>query len=124
MDPALGDTVRRLREERGWSRGDLAKDAGISYWQVQKVEEHAGGPSWEVLEGLAKAFSVTISDLTAGVPRVPDEDPQVVQQVEGLVRAVEKGMLPAATALQIMRNLGFLERRPLVIRRAPLPKEE
>src|SRR5688572_11493728 len=123
LEPELGDTIRRLREERGWSRPDLAQEAGITPAVVKKLEDHEGGPSWHTLQGLAKAFSVTISDLTAGVPRVPDEDPKVAQQVSGIIRGVEKGMLSAETAIQILRNIGVLERRPLVIRKEALPKE-
>jgi transcriptional regulator with XRE-family HTH domain len=126
MDTALGDTIRRLREERGWSKTALARRAGISSGEISRLEKDPdAGPSWRTLTGLAKAFSITVSELTADVPREPDEDPKVAQQVKGLVHAVETGKMTTEQALQIMENLGIIERRPARTRREePVSKDE
>src|SRR5215212_5038188 len=112
----LADAVIRRREELGWSRSYLAERAGISPGAVKQLEE-GGAPTWNTLQGLSKALSLSISDLTAGVPRIPDEDPKIVQQVQGLVAAVERGTLSAETCIEILREIGYLERRPVIVRR-------
>ena len=112
----LADAVVKRREDLGWSRTYLAERAGISYAAVKKVEE-GGAPTWETLQGLSKAFSLSISALTAGVPRIPDEDPKIVQQVQGLIAAVERGTLSAEMCIEILRDIGYLERRPVIVRR-------
>ena len=111
MEERLGATVRELRESRGWTKHTLAREAGINSSEVARLEE-GKGPSWRVLEGVAKAFSLSVSDLTATVPRAPDQDPILAQQVEGIIRAVDEDQMGAQEAIRILERLGFLERRP------------
>jgi len=114
MTKRIGETIHALRKERGWSTTALGRRAGIPASEVSRLERNPGaGPSWRTLQGLAKAFAISVSDLTADVPRLPDEDPIVAQQVEGLVRAVHDGQMDAEMAIKILRNQGFLERRPV-----------
>src|SRR5215207_2029728 len=82
----LADAVVKRREDLGWSRTYLAERAGISYAAVKKVEE-GGAPTWETLQGLSKAFSLSISALTAEM------------------------------CIEILRDIGYLERRPVIVRR-------
>jgi len=111
VEERLGDHVRELREARGWTKHTLAREAGVNTSEIGRLEA-GGGPSWRVLEGVAKAFSLSVSDLTATVPRVPDQDPILTQQVEGIIRAVHEDQMSAQEAIRILERLGFLERRP------------
>jgi transcriptional regulator with XRE-family HTH domain len=113
MENPLGETIHRLRKERGWSTSALARRAGISTAEISRLEKGQGtGPSWRTLEGLAKAFSLSVSELTAGVPRAPEDNPIIMQQVEGLIRGVEENKISADMALTIMEQQGILKRRP------------
>ena len=111
MDTRIAESVRELREARGWSKHTLARRAGVNPSEITRLE-NGHGPSWRVLEGVANAFSITVSDLTADVPRIPDQDPVIAQQVEGIIRAVDEDQMSAQEAIRIMERLGFLERRP------------
>lgn len=71
----LGQTLRRLRSERGLSQETLAHRAGITKNQVQLLEAgRASGslakpgmsnPRMATLSGLADALGVTVADLLA-----------------------------------------------------------
>jgi len=111
----IGASIRRLREERGWSTVALERRSGVGHSEIARLErDPEAGVTLRTLQRLADAFAISVSELTADVAREPDEDPMVAQQVEALVRAVDSGMLNAEQALTILRNQGFLDRRPSV----------
>jgi len=56
--------LKKLRNKKGWTQERLAREAGISYNTLIKIER--GGirnPKLETLIKLAKALSVSIDDL-------------------------------------------------------------
>lgn len=59
----LGDNVRRLRSEKGWSQEDYADRAGIHRTYVSDIERGARNPTITVVEKLAKPFSVSPGSL-------------------------------------------------------------
>lgn len=60
----LGNTVRRWREERGWTQVDLAKRSGVSQNHVSAIETgKLANPRADTSEKLARAFGVTIDEL-------------------------------------------------------------
>ncbi len=70
----LGRTVRGMREGRGWSQNDLAREAGMTQSAVARLE--AGGtipsgtiPTLPVLERLARALDADVE--VRLTPRAP-----------------------------------------------------
>ncbi|MGV9678946.1 helix-turn-helix domain-containing protein [Nocardia sp. NPDC003482] len=64
----LGRTIRRMREDRGWSQSGLADRAGMTQSAVARFEAGGTVPSLPVLERLAHALD---ADLVVQVrPRV------------------------------------------------------
>lgn len=59
----LGQRVRRLREQRGYSLSELARRAGISRSYLYQIENDASSPTHEKLEELAQALEVGLQDL-------------------------------------------------------------
>lgn len=61
----IGETLRRLRDERGWTQYRLAKRAGLSPSYIHKLEagKHPR-PSSETVGKLARALGVPTSELT------------------------------------------------------------
>jgi XRE family transcriptional regulator, aerobic/anaerobic benzoate catabolism transcriptional regulator len=55
---SLGERVRRLRRERGWSRTDLAERSGLSVRFLARVEAGDGNISLRRLEDLARALEL------------------------------------------------------------------
>ncbi len=56
-------TLKRLRERRGLTQQQLADRVGAHRVTVAKLETGALRPGVDVLEGLAKALKVTVTDL-------------------------------------------------------------
>ena len=55
--------IRKLREERGWTKRDLAKAAKISYGYLWRLEAARQDPTLTVLEKIAKALKVKVAKL-------------------------------------------------------------
>jgi two-component system, OmpR family, response regulator len=60
---AVGDTVRRLRHERGLTLKQLAERAGLSISQISQVERAESSPSVSSLYRLAVALESRVQDL-------------------------------------------------------------
>ncbi|MGK8510745.1 helix-turn-helix domain-containing protein [Nocardia asiatica] len=56
----LGRTIRRMREERGWSQTVLAEAAGMTQSAVARFEAGGTVPSLPVLERLARALDAEL----------------------------------------------------------------
>lgn len=59
----LGQNVRRLREERGWSQEDYADRAGIHRTYVSDIERGRRNPTITVVEKLAAPLEVSPGQL-------------------------------------------------------------
>lgn len=71
---ALAQRVRALREDRGWTRERLAKEAGIAVGTLRRLEsEGAIQPGFFTVGAVAEAFAVSLDDLfrAAQVTPVP-----------------------------------------------------
>jgi transcriptional regulator with XRE-family HTH domain len=62
----LGETVKRLREEAGWSIQRLAREAAVSSATIFKIEKDRMVPSVTVLLKLARALKQPIASLLEG----------------------------------------------------------
>jgi transcriptional regulator with XRE-family HTH domain len=64
----LGSLLRRLREEKKMTQGQLAEASGVSRVQIARLETAAQGRGakprhdWNTMTGLAKAFGVTAEE--------------------------------------------------------------
>lgn len=64
----LGDRVRQLRGERGWSLQVLASASGVSRSMLSQIERDEANPTLAVTLRIAQAFGMTLGDLV----QVPD----------------------------------------------------
>jgi transcriptional regulator with XRE-family HTH domain len=60
---ALGDTIRELREIRGWSIRDLSERSGVGRANICEHENHNQHPSLPSLAKIADAFDAKPSEL-------------------------------------------------------------
>jgi transcriptional regulator with XRE-family HTH domain len=58
-----GQKLRRLRNQRVWLIGDLARESGVHRNVVSKLENSRGGAYPETIRKLAKALAVDPSEL-------------------------------------------------------------
>ena len=61
----LGQKVRALRTNRGWSQEDLAERCGRHFTYIGRIERGEQNVTVEVLNDVASALSVSIADLLA-----------------------------------------------------------
>jgi transcriptional regulator with XRE-family HTH domain len=59
----LGQNLRRLRDEKGWSQEDFADRAGIHRTYVSDIERGMRNPTVTVVEKLAKPLGVSPGSL-------------------------------------------------------------
>lgn len=59
----LGDRVKRLRSERGWSLEALANASGVSRSMLSQIEREQANPTLAVTLRIARAFSLTLGEL-------------------------------------------------------------
>ena len=59
----LGERVRRLREKKGWTQGQLAEAIRVTQPAVAHVEAGRREPSLAVLRDLARALGTTTDEL-------------------------------------------------------------
>ena len=74
---SIGQAIKVVRTERGWSRSDLALQADISYSYLGHIETGRQFPSAPVLVRIAEALGLRPSDLLAraeGGAKATDED--------------------------------------------------
>ena len=61
-----GATIKKLREAKGITQGQLAEEIGVSSKAVSKWETAKGLPDITLIEPLAKALGVSIMELMSG----------------------------------------------------------
>jgi len=68
----LGERMKELRKEAGWSQGDLAEKVGTDARQISRYENGRITPSLDVLVRVAEALNVSLDYLVVDdVPRRP-----------------------------------------------------
>jgi transcriptional regulator with XRE-family HTH domain len=65
--PAVGATVRELREARGTSREVLAVNAGLGTGTLARLELGRSDPPWSTLSAVAEALGLTMSALASAI---------------------------------------------------------
>ena len=119
-DPALLATlasrVRRLRSHRGWTRAQLAEQAGLSVRFLARVETGEGNISVVRLEALAEALGTVPDELL----RPEDPDRSVIALV-GL-RGAGKSTIGPLLANKL--RVPFIEMDDMIVRASGLPLDQ
>ncbi len=66
----LGMRIRYLRSLRKWSQEDLALESGVNRNYICDLENGRRNPSLEILERIADAFLITLSELFRGIETI------------------------------------------------------
>lgn len=72
---SLGETIHRLRTEKGMSQGDLADALEVSRQSISKWETESAVPELEKLVRLSQLFGVTLDELVNGEKAPPPPEP-------------------------------------------------
>lgn len=63
----LGKKIRRLRQQRGWSRSVLASSCGVHTTHLGKIERGAANARLSTLLSIAKSLQVTVASLLQAI---------------------------------------------------------
>ena len=66
----LGMRIRYLRNLRKWSQEDLALESNVNRNYICDLENGRRNPSLEILERIADAFGISLSELFLGVETI------------------------------------------------------
>ena len=77
----VGDKIKRLRRERGWSQGELGEKVGMPAQNISRYEKNKATPREATLAIFAEAFELPLSEFTslAAPLDVPNLDPEIVE---------------------------------------------
>lgn len=104
-DVSLGEKLKKLRRERGWSQDEFAHAAQIDGRQVSRYENDRVVPSIEVIVKIARAYNVSVDYLLLDdSDRKPLRAPvsklaQRVMEIEGLSDEDERSLLHLIDAI-------------------------
>ena len=104
----LGQVIRKLRRERGWSIGRLAELSDTGKNAISSIERDVQRPQQETLRKIAAAFKLTVDDLDDMVvlPRRRHEE-EIAPETLALARRIDRLPPFGVAALQMM--LLFME---------------
>ncbi len=83
----LGETIYRLRTQRGMSQGDLADALEVSRQSVSKWETGGATPDLDKLVKMSALFGVTLDELVKGEAPLSEPQPQPEPRVIYVERA-------------------------------------
>ena len=91
----IGERIKTLRKEKGWSQGELAKKVGADARQISRYENGHITPSADVLIKLAVTLDVSVDYiLFENIPRRPlkteSEDQIIIQRLQELQHLSEE----------------------------------
>lgn len=107
----LGERVRALRNERGWTQAELARRSGLNNQTVHRIEHGVMNSGWQSRLKLARAFGIPVAALD---PQYKGEQ-QPEESADGTRRVSSSIALASLTEQQILDGIAAfvreLERR-------------
>ena len=94
----VGERIRNLRKERGWSQEELGEKADLHHTYVGAIERGEKNASIDTLEKIAVAFNIEILDLFALAQGRMDVDRLRAHVIEE-IRELSPGTLKLIAAL-------------------------
>ena len=110
----LGDRIKLLRKESGWSQDDLAKQINTDARQISRYENDKITPSAEVLVKLAEAFHVSVDYLllenaARSTLRLDDKDSvELLQTIKSLTEEDRASLSHIINALVVKNKMKSL----------------
>ena len=108
----LGERIRMLRTAKAWSSGQLAEESGVSRAYLWQLE--TGGkdkPSFDVLERLARALGVSVSEFSEEKEQ-PERTENLPPGLAECARHRGKHLGIRKTDLDVMQNIHFRGHQP------------
>ena len=97
----LGEKIRKLRKSAHLTQEKLAEKANLSAYYIGQIERGEALPSLVVLQEIAKAFGLKLSQLLD----FPSEQETPEDIIEGIVRRLRAGDVPDVEGLSLIREM-------------------
>lgn len=95
--------IKTLREERGWSRSELARRCRTTYRQIHKWETEGKEPSAKNLGQLAEAFMLDVSVFVAALR---GQDPKTTEWTRFEAALAQRGERVDPDGVEAARLMG------------------
>lgn len=111
---SLGNKIKLLRQEKSWSKDELAFHAGIDGCQISRYENNKVTPSVEMVVKLARAFDVSVDHLLFDdAPKRPLYEPvnkltEKIMHLENMSEEDEASLLQVLSAIEAKNKLKSL----------------
>ncbi|AIL70630.1 TPA: helix-turn-helix transcriptional regulator [Vibrio vulnificus] len=66
---SIGENLKRLRRDKGWTQGELADNCGIRLGQISKIERNDTDPKLSTIYAITKALDCTPNALLMDVSK-------------------------------------------------------
>lgn len=66
---SIGENLKRLRRDKGWTQGELASNCGIRLGQISKIERNETDPKLSTIYALTQALECTPNSLLMDVSK-------------------------------------------------------
>ena len=88
----VGQKIKALRKDRGWSQGELAEKVGIKAQNISRYEKGHVSPRDSTLAVFAEAFDVPLSEFTESLtpPEIPSLDPEIAEYMRAIPTLSQK----------------------------------
>ncbi len=100
----VGERIRALRKERGWSQEELGEKADLHHTYVGAIERGEKNASIDTLDKIADALSVVIVDLFALVQGQMDVEELKARAIDGIRDLSPRTLKPIAALIETMRD--------------------
>ncbi len=102
----IGEKIKTLRKERGWSQGELGDKVGIKPQNISKYEKGHVTPRESTLEVFAEVFGLPVTEFTqlAAPLDIPDLDPEIAEYIRFIPTLDEEDQLAVKRLLKALVN--------------------
>jgi transcriptional regulator with XRE-family HTH domain len=82
----IGDKIRTLRKDRGWTQEELAKKLGVKPQNISRYEKGRVQPRESTLAIFAEIFALPLAEFTnlAASVDIPNLDPEIAEYVRAI----------------------------------------
>jgi transcriptional regulator with XRE-family HTH domain len=74
----FGDVLRELRAKKGVGIKKMAKDIGLNYTYISKLENSKVNPSSDVVKRISRYFDYSCDELLLAAGKIPDEIKEIL----------------------------------------------
>jgi transcriptional regulator with XRE-family HTH domain len=80
----IGEKIRMLRKDRGWSQIELAEKLAVKPQNISRYEKGHVQPRESTLAMFAEVFEVPVSELSSPTQDFPNLDPETAEYVRAI----------------------------------------